>query len=99
MPSKPPLSIKRPRSTATTPLIDDVAMAKMDRANAVAGGEKQTVKKKGTLLKRETRGERVTAYMPPELVTQLRAACQQPPRRSLSTALTEAASMWLQRDR
>jgi hypothetical protein len=48
-----------------------------------------------SLLRREESGERVAAYLPPELASRLRVACAIQ-RRSVSNAITEAVEAWLQ---
>jgi hypothetical protein len=45
-------------------------------------------------LRREASGERVVAYVPTDLATDLRVACARS-RRSMSDAVTEALAMWL----
>lgn len=86
---KPKFKMKK----AAAPVIDEAALAEMDAANATAGGESQA--RPGSLRRRAKRGEKLTVYLPPETITRLRIACAQPPRRSLSMALTEATELWL----
>ena len=45
-------------------------------------------------LRRDESGERVVAYVPPDLATDLRVTCARS-RRSMSDAVTEALTMWL----
>jgi hypothetical protein len=45
-------------------------------------------------LRREESGERVVAYVPTDLATDLRVTCARS-RRSMSDAVTEALTMWL----
>lgn len=48
----------------------------------------------GSKLRRPERGERLSAYVPPELAESLRVRCARE-RRSVSDAVTEALSAWL----
>lgn len=86
---KPEFGIKR----RSAPKVDQAALARMDLANAQAGGEAKPPA--SSLMRRSERGEKLTAYLPPELATRLRVACAHPPRRSLSTAVSEAVELWL----
>lgn len=52
--------------------------------------------RKPSKLRRDGPGERVNAYLPPELVEELRAAAFRE-RRSLSDVLTEAVREWAER--
>jgi hypothetical protein len=45
-------------------------------------------------LRRDERGERVSAYVPPEMAEALRVRCARE-RRSVSDAMTEALRLWL----
>ncbi len=47
-----------------------------------------------SMLRRDSCGERVSVYLPPEMVTQLRMRCAVE-RRSISNAVTEAVRVWL----
>jgi hypothetical protein len=50
--------------------------------------------KRGSRLKRDSLGERVTVYLPPKLAEAVRRRCVRE-RRSVSDALTEATEMWM----
>jgi hypothetical protein len=45
-------------------------------------------------LRRDEQGERISAYIPPELAEALRVRCARE-RRSVSDAVTEALGLWL----
>lgn len=49
-------------------------------------------------MRRESSGERVAVYLPPELALKLRMRCVQA-RRSVSDAVTEAVAQWLSDER
>lgn len=48
----------------------------------------------GSKLRRQERGERLSAYVPPELAESLRVRCARE-HRSVSDAVTEALSAWI----
>lgn len=52
--------------------------------------------KKASRLRRDTPGERVNAYLPPEIVLAMREVAFKE-RRSVSDVLTEAAQLWYQK--
>ena len=49
----------------------------------------------GSRRRRPVRGERIAVYLPPSLVEELRVRCVRE-RRSVSDAVTEAVSSWIQ---
>jgi hypothetical protein len=49
---------------------------------------------KASRLRRETGGERLSIYLPPDVVEELRVRCARE-RRSISDAVTEAVAGWL----
>jgi|CZKU01.1.fsa_nt_gi hypothetical protein len=49
-------------------------------------------------LRRPSLGERLAVYVPPELASELRVTCARE-RRSISDAVTEAVSIWIQSHR
>ena len=59
-------------------------------ARTFEDGPKQNVSR----LRRDDRGDRVAAYLPPEMAQALRVCCAQQ-RRSVSDAMTEAVADWL----
>ena len=79
LPSPPPRTVVR----------EEVAQ-RFERVEAVAKPSRGPSR-----LRRETLGERLAIYVPPELAEQLRVRCARE-RRSISDAVTEAVTMWMQ---
>ena len=77
----------------------DAPAASMPKATPVAAvssvqSSSSGPTKKGSKLKRDSLGERVTIYLPPKLADAVRRRCLKE-RRSVSDALTEAAETWV----
>jgi hypothetical protein len=64
------------------------------RAPRLSSSKAPTQSASSSRLRRDEAGERVVAYVPPDLATDLRVACARS-RRSMSDAVTEALTMWL----
>lgn len=56
--------------------------------------ERSTPPRPPSRLRRETLGERLAIYVPPELAETLRVRCARE-RRSISDAMTEALELWM----
>lgn len=83
-PSAPPAKPKPVAAVRSTPA----------RAPRLASSKVPTQSASSSRLRRDEAGERVVAYVPPDLATDLRVACARS-RRSMSDAVTEALTMWL----
>ncbi len=81
-------TMKLPK-TAPVPAVGETDARRFERREASKPSAKG-----GSRLKRDTLGERVTVYLPPQLAANLRRRCLNE-RRSLSDALTEAAQAWM----
>lgn len=101
--AKPVISMRKPGRRAKPS--EDAIAALESRAEgiatkapgstpAVARKTKSKAAESGSQLRRGERGERVTAYLPPDIAAELRMACARD-RRSMSDVVTAAVSAWL----
>lgn len=70
--------------------VEEERAQRFERSEAVDA----SARKKGSRLKRESLGERVTVYLPPKLADAVRRRCLKE-RRSISDGMTEAAEAWI----
>ncbi len=82
-------TMKLPK-TAPVPSVGETDARRFERRETPVSNAKR-----GSRLKRDTVGERVTVYLPPLLAAALRRRCLNE-RRSLSDAITEAAEAWME---
>ena len=101
--AKPSISMRKPGQRAKPS--EDAIAALENRAEGIATkapGSKPAATRKAkpqaatssSKLRRDERGERVTAYLPPDVAAELRVACARD-RRSVSDAITVAVGAWL----
>ena len=74
---------KNPRRTD----VPETAAKKFENAESGADSSK---------LRRPSRGDRISAYLPPNMAEELRVRCARE-RRSVSDAVTEAIKVWLEK--